>query len=333
MILENAMVAPLISVIIPVFNTPPEYLSRCVSSVINQSYENIAVLLIDDGSSEPTKSYCWELLQVDSRIKLYRQDNQGASSARNLGLEEAEGDYITFVDSDDELLEGALERLLSLAELEKADVVCAQYSEMKSGLFLSSEDRPEVISGADAAVRLLYGRQLPTGPVAKLFRRTTLQGHEFDPSFSIAEDLHFNFHVLCTSNKVLIDKSVLYWYNTSIPTSATRGDFKPQRMDGLRSLRAIRSSFYARESIEIWKAVQYRLYMEAIFTLLAIWDRKAYPTYWQECLRAMQETRWRCLSNSEVKISDKLFVVISLVSARSTVYLYAFKRRLKARSQ
>lgn len=323
------MADPLISVIIPVFNTPERHLDKCISSVVNQTWAHTEILLVDDGSDQFTQTYCTEISQTDSRIRLLRQDNKGVSSARNLGLTKANGDYVTFVDSDDELLPGALERLLRVADTEKADVVCAQYSTSKAKMRSLQEGLTRAIPGEDAAIRLLYGQKIATGPVAKLFTREALHRQLFDTSLTFAEDLHFNFHVLCNSEKVLIDNSVLYWYDTSTANSATRGGFNPSRMDGLKSLKSVLSSSYARQNDDIYRAAQYRLFMEALFTLISIKNRKIYPSYWQECLRVMRKTRFTCLSNPNVKISDKFFIITSFLNSGMTVRLYVLKRRLK----
>ena len=91
---------PLITVIVPVYNSE-KYLSECVSSIIDQTYKNLEIILIDDGSKIPTKTLCDTLAQRDQRIVVYHKENGGASSARNYGLSKCRGEFITFVDSDD----------------------------------------------------------------------------------------------------------------------------------------------------------------------------------------------------------------------------------------
>jgi len=100
----------LISVIIPVFNIK-EYLPRCVMSVCNQTYKNLEIVLVDDGSTDGTGALCDELAIKDERIRVYHKENGGSSSARNLGIEKARGEYLGFVDSDDYISEDMYERL------------------------------------------------------------------------------------------------------------------------------------------------------------------------------------------------------------------------------
>ncbi|MDE6701429.1 MAG: glycosyltransferase, partial [Acetatifactor sp.] len=94
------MESPLITVIVPVYNIM-EYLPRCVDSICGQTYEKLEILLVDDGSTDGTGALCDELAAKDARIRVFHQQNGGSSSARNLGLDHASGEYIGFVDSDD----------------------------------------------------------------------------------------------------------------------------------------------------------------------------------------------------------------------------------------
>lgn len=96
--------APLVSVIIPVYNVEA-YLERCVRSVLDQSYSHLEILLIDDGSTDNSSSLCDSLALTDSRIIVFHKENGGLSSARNMGLEAANGDYLVYVDSDDLILD------------------------------------------------------------------------------------------------------------------------------------------------------------------------------------------------------------------------------------
>ena len=91
---------PLITVIVPVYNIL-EYLPRCVHSITAQTYQNLEIILVDDGSTDGTGALCDELAAEDRRIRVYHKENGGSSSARNLALKHASGEYVGFVDSDD----------------------------------------------------------------------------------------------------------------------------------------------------------------------------------------------------------------------------------------
>ena len=115
-----------ISVIVPVYNVE-KYLSRCIDSLIRQSYSNIEILLVDDGSKDESLSICKEYEAKDSRIHVFHKENEGLGLTRNYGVEQATGEYITFVDSDDYLTLDAIDSMVKKAVETDADVVIASH--------------------------------------------------------------------------------------------------------------------------------------------------------------------------------------------------------------
>lgn len=116
----------LLSVIVPVYNIKREYLERCITSICNQTYRNLEILLVDDGSTDGSGTICDEFAEKDSRIRVFHKENGGSSSARNLGIENATGEYLGFIDSDD-FIEPDMYELLANA-IQKHRVKMAQIS-------------------------------------------------------------------------------------------------------------------------------------------------------------------------------------------------------------
>ena len=116
----------LVSVIIPVYNVS-RYLPQCFDSVISQTYRNLEIIVIDDGSTDDSGIICDQYAEKDDRIHVIHTDNRGLASARNLGLENARGEYISFIDSDDWIEPHAIDTLLKTANMEEADIVNARY--------------------------------------------------------------------------------------------------------------------------------------------------------------------------------------------------------------
>ncbi|MDR1049165.1 MAG: glycosyltransferase, partial [Synergistaceae bacterium] len=114
-----------LSVVIPVYNTE-KYLSKCLEHIIHQTYTNLEVIVIDDGSSDNSASIADEYEKRDQRIKVIRQPNSGPSAARNRGLEAATGDYVHFMDSDDFVELDYYEKMLAVAVHTQADIVCGE---------------------------------------------------------------------------------------------------------------------------------------------------------------------------------------------------------------
>lgn len=120
----------MISVIIPVYNVE-EYLERCVNSVLKQTYNDLEIILVDDGSTDNSGKICDELKNKDDRIIVIHKENQGLSASRNIGIEKATGEYITFVDSDDYILEDMYETLYKNLIRNDADISMCKYQYVK----------------------------------------------------------------------------------------------------------------------------------------------------------------------------------------------------------
>lgn len=120
----------MISVIIPIYNVE-EYLEKCVNSVLNQTYSDLEIILVDDGSTDNSGKICDELKNKDNRIIVIHQENQGLSAARNAGIAKALGEYIAFVDSDDYIMEDMYETLYKNLEKTDADISICKYQYVK----------------------------------------------------------------------------------------------------------------------------------------------------------------------------------------------------------
>lgn len=144
-----------ISVIVPVYNVE-KYLVRCVDSIVNQTYENLEIILVDDGSPDASGSICDSF--TDPRIRVIHKENGGLSSARNAGLDIATGDYIGFIDSDDWIAPDMYETMLRMAKEAQAGIVCvgnwevdSKTGEKKLGI---CPEKTEVVSGEEFTGRM-----------------------------------------------------------------------------------------------------------------------------------------------------------------------------------
>ena len=134
------MSAILISIIIPVYNVEP-YLRQCLDSVFGQTFKNFEVLLVNDGSSDSSGDICREYVEKDSRFHYFEKENGGLSDARNYGIERAQGEYLTFIDSDDFVNEKHLENLFLASRLTNADITIGGFSRFENGTFWLYQDR------------------------------------------------------------------------------------------------------------------------------------------------------------------------------------------------
>ena len=208
----------LISVIVPIFNVE-NYLRECLDSIHHQTYENFECLLIDDGSPDKSAEICKEYVAKDSRFRYFKKENGGVSSARNLGMRCAVGDYITFVDPDDFLTPNYLE-ILYLKMLEySVDVVIATYTIYSVNdacwyLHVLDKDYYErIYTGDELLAELPYRESFDrTFNVSwgKLFKRSLLHSLVFNEQRVMGEDLEFNFKVFLRLDKCLYIHKPLY---------------------------------------------------------------------------------------------------------------------------
>ena len=202
-----------ISVIIPVYKVE-KYLDRCVESIVNQTYKNLEIILVDDGSPDNCPQMCDEWAEKDNRIKVIHKENGGVSSARNAGIESAKGDYISFVDSDDWIDFDLVYHLLKLAIENNYDVVSCLFEETyDSNLNKAADKRNEIItvlSNDEIMGKMDKGLCYLCG---KLYRRSLFNNIPCLPeNLSVSEDMMLNYFVYKNCSKLAITNLKLYYY-------------------------------------------------------------------------------------------------------------------------
>lgn len=198
----------MISVIIPVYNVEP-YLRKCLDSVVNQTYRNLEILVIDDGSTDGSGAICDEYAS-DRRMRIFHTENRGLSCARNLGLDEAKGEWIGFVDSDDWIEPDMYEALLKRAEETGADIVeCGVFREYP-GRTVERKKKERKVSG-ERAVQELLVRELSNAVWNKLWKRRCFETIRF-PEERIFEEYSVTYQVFAASDTVSTTGTSKYHY-------------------------------------------------------------------------------------------------------------------------
>lgn len=202
------MTQPLVSVIVPVYNCE-KYVKECVNSIIEQSYPNIEVLLVDDGSSDSSYQICMDFQEKYSRIKVLHKENGGASSARNMALSQAKGEYIAFVDSDDIIDKNYIRKLYDLMVSEGADISsCGYDTTLPDGKIVPCESFGlEKIGPNIGDIDLVH---YPYTVWHLLFRRESIGNIRFDESIYFLEDLKFVDEVFMKSALLVGNSEPLY---------------------------------------------------------------------------------------------------------------------------
>lgn len=210
-----------VSVIVPVYNAE-KYIERCVESLVNQTFADLEIILVDDGSKDASGFVCDRLAEADSRIKVLHCVNAGVSAARNRGIEIASGDYLSFVDSDDWMSLDAYDKMVSLG----ADVVYCDYAEVYGASVIGHQSYPQGNSKMETIHNMLNAG--PRGGNIfnfALVRRELLEkeGFAFPTRFKRGEDFWFAIHCFMSADAIAHSDAV-YYYDCDVQSSATHNE-------------------------------------------------------------------------------------------------------------
>lgn len=202
-----------ISIIIPVYNAE-KYIEKCILSLIIQTYKEIEIILINDGSTDNSLKICKKFEQIDDRIKVYSKDNGGVSSARNLGISKANGKYICFVDSDDIVDVDFCEILITNLENSNSDLSCCGYKIIKNN---KEEKINKKVKKVKYVIESKYMELLKNYKgflCNKLYKKEIIDKNnlKLNESISMCEDLLFNFQYLDKCRKIVCSNEKKYNY-------------------------------------------------------------------------------------------------------------------------
>lgn len=221
---------PQISIIMPVYNAK-FYVRKAIESVLNQSFESIELILVDDGSCDGSASICDEFSSKDSRVIVVHQENHGTSFARNVGLSIAKGEYVTFCDHDDEYSAELLKENYDFAKKYDADVICSSvkiFYPNGKGFLVHTLSQPTKIyyheNQIELVAELKYNNNTLFGYVWNhLYRRELIQELKFDTNFKHGhEDQVFNMNVLNRLNGPFVFNSSACYHHFSRPNSSSK---------------------------------------------------------------------------------------------------------------
>lgn len=271
----------LISVIVPVYNVE-EYLPRCVDSILTQPYQNLEIILVEDGTKDSSGMICDEYAAKDPRIRVIHKENGGLSSARNAGIDIARGEYFAFLDSDDWIEPDFYERMLALAKKYDTKLVCAGRYDVDSRTGKKTvglcPPREEVISAGELVKRIFTWDNIDSAAWDKLYHRSLFAEIRY-PVGKIVEDVPVTYRlVLLAERAAMCDKPLYNYYHrpgsittASISdktfhytdhTAAVYADIRehhPELADYARYLR-VRGIVYAMQSIDLTDAENQKTY-------------------------------------------------------------------------
>lgn len=235
--------AELISVIVPAFNAE-RYIDRCIASIVNQTYSNIEIIIVDDGSTDSTPELCDKWAEKDSRVTVLHTDNNGVSKARIIGINASNGSYIGFIDGDDFIAPVMYEELYKLITDSNSDIASCKYFLTKESEFIT-DDSEEIVKHYDycGIIKNIYSEHL-WSLCLKLFKRELFEKEEIKPyDITVAEDMLLNYSLFKHCKKLTVTNKKYYYYFRH-SDSVMSGQLNAKKInDSLRAYQIIDEEF------------------------------------------------------------------------------------------
>ena len=285
-----------ISIIVPVYNVE-KYLCKCIESILGQTFTDFELILVNDGSTDRSGEICDKYKYVDKRIKVIHKENGGLSSARNAGIDIAEGEYIGFIDSDDWIDLNMYNKLYNLAILNGADITQCNFQKVYDEATInedSIEQNIRIINKNEALKDLLECRELYIQSVVtwnKVYKKYLFENIRF-PEGKIHEDEFTTYKVFDKANKLVRTNEKLYFYRQT-PNSIMNSKFNKKRLDYFEALRQ-QLNYFKNYNNEFYEMV------------LANYDMALRNTYFK-AKNYMNDSE---ILNSIIKIQKELSVLI-----------------------
>lgn len=259
--------SPLISVIVPCYKVE-RYLPRCIDSLLRQTYKNLEVILVDDGSPDRSGEICDTYAKKDSRILVIHKANGGLSDARNVGIDRAKGEWITFVDSDDFVSDDYVDILFHLVAQYGCECSVCPFLPFKEGdesVVDNAAKHQEYMQSRKAVEQMFYQKKFDNNAHSKLFHKRLFESGIRFPKGIIFEDLAITYKLLLISNGVAYTDARLYHY--LLREDSIEGKYNPKKVDdGLAVLKSMDENIAMFRGIE--KAYQSRKFCFLLHLLL-----------------------------------------------------------------
>lgn len=263
--MEKVKLKPEISIIIPIYNIQEQYLLKCIDSIINQTFRNIEIIMINDGSEEQYLDKYINISKLDKRIVLINQANQGVSAARNIGLNLAKGSYITFVDADDWIDPDMCQKAYSIAKETDSEIVLwsnyREFNEKKIPIEIKVNKCVSIYNKDIKTEFNPYDMKLIGSVWGKLYLKSIIRDFRFNTNLSHGEDVEFNFKVFAHSKRMSFINKYLYHYRYS-NQSAVRS-FNENSVE-IYNNTLVKIEEYLKENRIIQEDIQYKAFYNFI---------------------------------------------------------------------
>lgn len=321
-----------ISIIIPIFNCS-EYIERCVNSLINQTYENIEILLIDDGSTDNSYLVCLGLAKRDSRIRLFQQKNRGVSSARNYGISKSTGEYIAFVDSDDWVDEDYCLTLINgfKGGVQLSVIGNQQVNDESQVNYEKKDDEYSIITNQKAYKMIFNDKNFFGFPWNKLYLKSIINKigeRPFNEKIYACEDTLFNALYLKECTQIAYNESKLYFYYQRCNSATKKEEFNKRKLTVFDSLDQIEKIYLEDSKDNLVYLYTFYLYNYYLIKILA-YHTKVKFKFDKKRLKNKYKT---IMKSSLISFKEKLEISIRYFFPKLNDNMHYLKLFLKRRS-
>ena len=295
---------PLISVIVPIYNVE-KYLARCVDSIVNQTYKNLEIILVDDGSPDRCPQMCDDYAEKDSRIKVVHKKNGGLSDARNAGMAVATGEYISFIDSDDYVSDDFFECLLDVMNKENSDIAeCSVVKFYEDNRFdeFSDDLSVKTYDTQDAMSALIAENQFHQHVWNKLYKTELVKDIPYAVG-KLNEDEFWTYRVFGRANKVARINKTMYYYFQRISSIMGVG-YNIRRLDALEG-KANRQKYIENNFPDLSTQAKIDLYGSCMFAYQSVLKSMSGADKKKALELIRKYRKMYNLSFDEIKLADK----------------------------
>lgn len=317
-----------VSVIIPCYNFG-DYIEECVTSINNQTYSNVEIIVVNDGSTDGTKEILERLRQTYSKIKVINKNNEGVSSARNDGLNAATGKYVMFVDGDDYLAPDCVSYMKSLIEERKSQFALSKNCFTSKSDLQVSADNKEFLN-SDEATALLLSPRVIVGSWNKIYSREFLLKNniKFEADLFYGEGLRFITTVAQLASNIAVGERKVYYYRRNNYNSATAKFNIDKLYNGLLAITRIKDNLICQSTdvkeMLTWHETQF--HMGIIVRVTAAGKKKEYRDFYNNSVTSLRKNTPHILKNGKISLYKRL-LLLGTVCSPSIMAMLDKKRR------
>lgn len=325
------MINPKVSIIVPVYNVE-NYLENCIESILNQTLQDIELILVNDGSTDGCRKICDEYAKKDNRITVIHKDYGGVSSARNAGLDISKGKYIGFVDSDDYVDLEMYDKLYKLCESNNSDIAVCKLGRVINGKLINNEENLFIkdLNNNEAIEELFKGILYRFSLCNKLFKKSCFKEISF-PEGRIHEDLSTTYKLFANADKVTYTNYIGYFYvkrNNSILTK-TYNEKRIEAFIGWNEIIEFMDKNYPNLMNQTVLCFGYMVVDHIYYILSQLDDNSNKKKLLKKIRDTIKPNYKRIIFNKETSLKNKLLVQMLNINIDMLIFIFNLKNKNK----